>query len=133
MESRRNAAMTTGASSRTDTSVPSPKKTRVEPTETWRTWVTASTLMYVDASSALKWSTTHFATLCSLPMHIRTPRYADVQLVVQDSRRRRTHDDARPPQRDFLERDQIRHRGANLGRQACRPLLEITGLRYGER
>jgi len=32
----------------------------------------------------------------------------------------------------FLERDQIRHRGANLGRQACRTLLEIAGLDFGQ-
>ena len=51
-----------GASSRTETSVPSLKEMRVEPAETCRTCVTASPLMYVEASSALKWSTTHFAT-----------------------------------------------------------------------
>ena len=52
-----------GASSRTDRSVPFVKEIRVEPVETWRTWVTSSTLMYVDASSESRWSTTHFATL----------------------------------------------------------------------
>ena len=63
MESRRKAAITMGASSRTETSVPSVKEMRVEPVATWRTWVTSSTLMYVDASSESRWSTTHFATL----------------------------------------------------------------------
>jgi len=65
------------ASSRTETSVPSLKEMRVEPTETCLTWVTASTLMYVEASSAFKWSTTHFATSGSLPTHAEASRYAD--------------------------------------------------------
>src|ERR1700676_591934 len=69
MESRRKAAITMDASSRTETSVPSLKEMRVEPTETCRAWVTASTLMYVEASSAFKWSTTHFATSGSLATH----------------------------------------------------------------
>lgn len=73
MESRRNAAMTMGASSRTDTSLPSAKQMRVDPTDTCRTWVTASTLIYVDASSALRWSTTHFATPVSLAMGEQSP------------------------------------------------------------
>jgi hypothetical protein len=63
MESRRKAAITIGASSRTDTSLPSVKKILVEPVATWRTWVTSSTLMYVEASPSLKWRTTHLATV----------------------------------------------------------------------
>ena len=62
MESRRKAAMTMGASSRTATSVPSVKKIFVAPADICRTCVTESTLTYVDASSALRCSTTHFAT-----------------------------------------------------------------------
>jgi hypothetical protein len=65
-----------GASSRTETSVPSEKEMRVEPTETWRTWFTASTLMYVDASSVSKWSTTHFATSRSLTTPCGAPEHA---------------------------------------------------------
>ena len=76
MESRRKAAMTIGASSRTETSVPSEKEMRVDPEATCRTWVTASTLMYVEELIGAQVQHDPFRHVSQSINRLRTARHA---------------------------------------------------------